>query len=314
MGRLDHVTLLMGPGVHAVMGQPEDGTAALCELVSGRRRPRLGVVTVCGRDPVASPKLRRRVGVLLPNADLPPVASVAAALELMERCRGVRLSGALAELGLQALESRAVSSLRSDEARAVELAVALSLPRPVVIVLHEPLTAVAHVDRDRVRQRIRDIARDGVCVIVTTSVPADVDGLADHVHLLDRGHLVDGDADAGGLGDGAAELTLWLAEDAARLRSMAAALGQHPDLSGVTFETNPAIVWVRGSCLGATSLAVADVVAAHGVRVTAMQRHTPPLDQLQAEARRRRERLLVTVDLAAPTLGTPSVEQRGPQP
>jgi ABC-type multidrug transport system ATPase subunit len=279
LGRLHGVTLLMYPGVHAVLGQPSDGTAAFTELCAGRSGPRIGTILVDGHEPHRSPRCRRRIGSLLSRPELPGTGRVIDSLRLVGRLRGVDVESELAHLGAATLAERPLSSLSRSEARAVELTVALATPAPLVVVLQEPFGAVGPIDGAAVRQRLRALGESGTCVVIGTNTPRDVEGLADHLHLLDRGRLVASDAELGWPTLGGRQILLWIeGRDGAGARSLASALSRRPELCGVAWEQpTPAgapLVVARVTDVADGALAIAETVAEQGVGVIAM--HSEP--------------------------------------
>lgn len=265
LGRVHGVTLLVHPGVHAFLGTPADGTAALCEMLCGRRRPRAGAVLLHGREPWRSPRARAHIGALLGQPDLPPVRKV----EQVIAMHGLTVA-ALHDFGAGALAGRTLRSLELAEARAVELSLALALADPQALVLYEPFTECGPIDRALVRARLAARAAAGVCVVLAVSARSDVEGLAEIVHVLDAGRLV---SSTRGWGADRRELCIWLTERSAA-RRFAAALGERPELSAVRLRQlaeGPTLVAVEGADLAAASLAVAEVVAAQGVAVSAMR-------------------------------------------
>ena len=207
-GRLYDVSLRLEAGIHAVIGRPRDGTTALCELVAGRARPRSGRVLVAGREPWKSPALRRRMGAYLARPTLADGGRVGAALAVVEALRGGNVAPLLRDLGLSSLLDRRVASLHQHEARALELVIALAVTQPLAIVLDEPLDATELVPSEALLERLASLAAQGAAVIITSSVPSDVQGLADHVHLVDRGRLVASDGALGWPGSQERELTI----------------------------------------------------------------------------------------------------------
>jgi ABC-2 type transport system ATP-binding protein len=278
LGRLNGVTMLIHPGVHAFVGAPTDGTAALAEVCSGRRRPRVGAVLVHGREPWRSPAARKRIASLLSRPDLPETLTVREVLALASQVRGQEQL--LEELGAGALAKRRVASLELHEARVVELCAALALSEPQLLVLYEPFTECGPVDRARVRDRIAVRAREGACVLVLTSAQGDAELLADRVHLLEGGRVVESTAPGWG-SDQRRELCVWLdGGDAPRL---AALLGERAELRSVRLrrEAGSALVAVEAESLEAAAMVVADVIAAQRIRVSAVQ----PTSHGETEAR-----------------------------
>jgi len=294
-GRLHGIDLSLTAGVHVVLGAPEDGTLALTETVSGARRPLRGRVLVRGREPSRSSAIRARIGALTPMPELPPAATVAELVRIALRARGERddrFDAILDPYGLSGLHARAPASLSHAEARAVELALALSTPAPVLLVLHEPLAEVAIAHLGVVRERIAELPRMGTCVLVVTSSPADARALADRIYVLSHGVLVRA-AEGNGSGLVSAhggELCAWLRDPEAGspgVRELAAALADRREIAAVSWDEGQAgapaaTVRVRGADLDACAVALADAAVQAGVIVDAIACTVPALTQVRA--------------------------------
>lgn len=284
-GRLAGIDLALGSGVHAVVGSPEDGTLALHDALTGTRAPVRGSVRVAGLDPAACASIRARIGALSEDPWLPAARSVEAAVRLAV---GARATGPaepalafLAELGLGPLFGRRPEALGYAEARAVELAVALATTDPLLVVLHEPTCAVATGALARIRSRIAELAETGTCVVVTTSSAAEAALLAERALVLPRGLLRIGPAAVKAGGTEAGELVARIAaDDAPRVRELAAALSSRPEVRGVSWEDaprtregralGPARLSVRGDDLEACSVVLIEAVVESGVVVDSL--------------------------------------------
>jgi len=283
LGRLHGVTLLLYPGVHAVLGRPADGTAALAELCAGRTRPRNGAVLVAGHEPHRSPRRRRRIGAVLAHPELPEThVDVKGTLQLIGELRGVDLVAELSALGAGVLAERELPSLSRAEARAVELVIALGTAAPLVVVLYEPFADIGPIDRVAVRQRVTALGAAGACVVLVTATPSDVEGLADQVHLLARGRLVGTGEHVGWPDVTGGQITLWLeGRDGDNARALAAALGERgaPTFGGVAWEQltpeAPPLVVARVDDVAAGAIAIAETVTELGIRIAAL--HSEPL-------------------------------------
>jgi len=292
-GAIAALSMTLTKGIHAVLGAPEDGTLALFDAVTGVRAPLRGKVLVDGRDPARTPAVRARIGALAAESKLPPAASVGAAVRLALRARGEdghRIDAVLDPLGLSALHARSPSSLSFAEARAVELAIALTTPAPLLLALHEPLSDIAVANVHLVRERLREIAAARACVLITTSSPADARTLGDRIHVLHKGLLVrEVGGDARGLLVGAtAELTAWIAPAplgaGAAARLLAAALSRGEGVRGVTWEDpreGAAKVRVQADTFEACAAALADAAVETGVVIEAIAPSTPALAEVR---------------------------------
>lgn len=300
-GSLAGLDLALDAGVHAIVGSPEDGSIALAEILSGSKAPSRGRVKVGGAEPSKSAACRARIGYLGPSADLPDEASVRASMELAMRARGERSPRAdplLEPLGLAPLLARRPASLRYVEARAVDLALAITTPAPTLVALYEPLVDVAVQQLAVVRDRIRDLGRAGACVVVITSSPSDAVSIADRVFVLQRGVVIPsalGDAAAGAITPpgSIAEIVVWARDPDvghAGVRELAAALASRPEVRAVMWEEHRGAgpggssLRVRSDDIEACSAAILEASIETGAIIDAIAPVTPGLASVRAAA------------------------------
>jgi len=79
--------------------------------------------------------------------------------------------------------------LSGGEQQRLSLALAL-VGRPAVVFLDEPTAGIDPAGRQVVREVIRDLRDDGVCVLVTTHELDEAERMADDVVILDHGRVV----------------------------------------------------------------------------------------------------------------------------
>jgi ABC-2 type transport system ATP-binding protein len=288
-GSLSGVTLALGPGAHAFLGTPEDGALALADLLTGARSPLRGRVTVNGRDPARTPFLRARIGALTVAPRLPAAPTVRAAVRLAMRARGEtgeRCSAVLETLGLSLWETRAPRSLAFAEQRAVELALALSTPAPVLLALHEPLADLALPHLELLPLRLREAAAAGTCVVLTTSSPADARALADHVLMLHKGLLArEATGGAGLVLDQGVTLRARVRSGA---RELVAALSLRPEVRAVSWQEmapetadSSVLVELRGDHAEACALALIEAALTAGAEIEALSERAPSLGEVR---------------------------------
>jgi ABC-2 type transport system ATP-binding protein len=182
------LALPAGP-IGALIGTPADGTTALARALCGSIRPSAGWLTVADQAPYSSPAIRSRIGVLLEQPDLPDVGTVR---ELFSLARGLR-AGPLqpetwhTDLGLAELDPMPIARLSTPQARTVALGLALSVPSPSLLVLHEPLADLTRPSCDVLGPVLRARAQAGSCVLLLTASTSDAIALADDVATLTRG-------------------------------------------------------------------------------------------------------------------------------
>jgi len=278
------VTLALPPGLHAILGTPTDGTTSIAELVGGMARPRAGQVLVAGREPYREPSLRARIGVTLAPPSLPDVGTVERLLRICMETRGGDARAMLERLGLAPLATRRITSLTPDEARAVELAIALATPNPLVLALTEPFANTAGADRGAVTEAMQHAAAAGAAVLAMTASVADAADLGGQVHLFERGVVTRTLSSL-------AVAELPGSEAALRVttndpRALAAALTDLETVRSVTWDEARGLsfVTVRGPDLDRVGFAVARAAQRAGARIYAIQSITPGLEEVRAAA------------------------------
>jgi ABC-2 type transport system ATP-binding protein len=189
---LARVDLTWGPGVHSIVGGPDDGGRQLLALVAGDEPPRRGRVRALDGDP-RDDRVRRRIARVDLEPPLPEALRVDEMLRVSAAIRGEPARPAterLGTLGLEALALRRISSLSRAEARGVALTEALTSTRSRVLLLVEPLVAVDGRAVARLPEAIRAKRTDGSVVLVATSSVRDATELAQDHLFLHRGSVV----------------------------------------------------------------------------------------------------------------------------
>lgn len=187
------ISLTAGRGrVTALLGPNGAGKSTTIHCATGLLRPDAGMVRVLGQDPFrAGADLRARVGVMIQDGGL---ASGARALDLLHYGASLYADpldvSALAEhLGIDDFARTLVRRLSGGQRQRLGLALAL-VGRPELVFLDEPTAGMDAAIARTVRRLIRDLARSGTAVVLTTHLMDDVEGLADHVVVIGRGQVV----------------------------------------------------------------------------------------------------------------------------
>lgn len=185
LGRLSRVDWRCAIGLHWIIGSPADGLVALWGVLCGATIPTRGHCFVAGSEPARSAELRSRIAELGPAPRLLGRRVVDTAD--VARDPRARLDG-LERLGGRALLQRPVAGLSTSEARSVELAFALSVPDPALVVLYEPWSLTSALEPYAVRREISRLA-ERAPVIVLSSSAAGAPGATEHTWALDSGRL-----------------------------------------------------------------------------------------------------------------------------
>ncbi|WP_116999521.1 ABC transporter ATP-binding protein [Desertimonas flava] len=197
---LDDVTVSVPTGrILAVLGQSGSGKTSLLRVIAGFERPQSGRV-VLGDQPVSDgqrfvPANKRRVGIvpqegaLFPHLDV--AGNVGFGLNHMDRrARRARVGELLDLVGLTGYEHRRPRELSGGQQQRVAVARALA-PRPEVVLLDEPFSALDAALRSSIRDEIADLLRDaGATAVIVTHDRAEAMSMADEIAVISHGRLL----------------------------------------------------------------------------------------------------------------------------
>ena len=190
---VDGVSFAAEPGeVVALLGPNGAGKTSTVEALEGYRRPTAGSVRVLGLDPIEqAAAVVPRIGVMLQSGGVYPGMSAHEALTLFSSYYDdpVPVDGLVATVGLESVRSTAWRRLSGGEQQRVSLALAL-VGRPEVVFLDEPTSGIDPQGRLVVREVVRRLRGDGVCVLLTTHELEEAERLADRVVIIDHGRVV----------------------------------------------------------------------------------------------------------------------------
>jgi ABC-2 type transport system ATP-binding protein len=188
---LDGVDLRLKPAeLLALLGPNGAGKTTAIGLLLGLIRADAGTVELFGMDPQRI-EARRRIGVMLQNAELPPTLRVGELLRLtMSYYPAPRALMETAELaGVRDLLKRPYAKLSGGQQRRVQFALALC-GRPELLFLDEPTVGMDIEARQKLWAAIRQLLADGCSVLLTTHYLEEAEALADRVCVMSHGRMV----------------------------------------------------------------------------------------------------------------------------
>lgn len=195
---LDQLTLQIEPGqVFGLLGPNGSGKTTTVNLLCGLLRPTTGTVLVHGVDVTAHvAQVRAMLGVVPQETalynDLTAYENLLFHTRLYNvppRERAARIAEVLDLVGLTARQRDRVGTYSGGMQRRLALARAL-LTRPAIVVLDEPTLGVDVQSRAALWERIRQLAREGKTVLLTTNYMEEAQALADQLAILDEGRLI----------------------------------------------------------------------------------------------------------------------------
>lgn len=172
----------------AIVGPSGVGKTTLLQAVCGLVRIDEGRVLIAGQDVTALPPHKRGIGLVSQSSDLFPMMTVAENIEFGLRLRREpeaerrkRVRDLLTLVNLDGFEDRLVTTLSGGEQRRVALVRTLA-PRPAILLLDEPLSALDRETHDGLVEDLHRILRESATT--TLLVTHDLDearALADSI-------------------------------------------------------------------------------------------------------------------------------------
>ncbi|GGC00529.1 ABC transporter ATP-binding protein [Cellulomonas carbonis] len=201
---VDGLTLAVAPGeVVALLGPSGSGKSSLLRAVAGLEPVARGRVTWDGTDLAGVPVHRRGMGLMFQDGQLFPHRDVARNVAFglqMQRVPRAERARRVAELldlvGLAGFGDRDVASLSGGERQRVALARSLA-PRPRLLLLDEPLSALDRALRERLADDVRAaLTATGTTALFVTHDHDEAFAVADRIAVMDAGHLLQVDPPA----------------------------------------------------------------------------------------------------------------------
>jgi ABC-2 type transport system ATP-binding protein len=177
-----------------LLGPAGAGKSTLARLIAGLVRPTAGTLTI-GGSPAGSVAARRRLGVVLQDAELYQWMTAREALAFAADLAGVaeaamtpRIEAVGERLSIDAVLDQRVADLAIPVRGRLAIAQAL-VGEPEVLVLDEPFQGLDPEDRAEVLGAV-SVERGSMTILLATSRLADVEALCDRLAVLDGGRLV----------------------------------------------------------------------------------------------------------------------------
>lgn len=198
LAAVDHIDLDAPPGVvTALVGPAGSGKTTLLMMLATLVGPDSGEIRVAGHDPVRCPgQVRARMGWMPDSFGVFETLTarevlefVAAAYRFSRLDRAARAAELLALVRLTEYADRPVQVLTRGQKQRLGLARAI-VHRPRVLLLDEPTAGLDAPNRGELARLLRDLASDGLTILLTARTPNEVENLADRVVLIAAGRTL----------------------------------------------------------------------------------------------------------------------------
>ena len=193
---LNDVSVNVPPGVTGLLGPNGAGKSTFMKLITGQLKPSKGTVTVLGQPIWDHPELYFQIG-FCPEQDA-----------FYERMTGlewvtglVRLNGytekeadeaaraALGEVDLLEAANKKIGAYSKGMRQRVKLAQAI-VHDPGLLILDEPLSGMDPLARRRTIKLIKDWARAGKSILVSSHILHEIESMTSNILLINNGRIL----------------------------------------------------------------------------------------------------------------------------
>ena len=251
---LDRVSFrIEAGGITALVGPNGAGKTTLMRCIAALQRPLSGVISLAGEDISSDPReSHRRVGYLADLFGLYDDLTVgrsllyrAAAQGLPAKVRSAAVHNAAARVKLADRMDQKVGTLSRGLRQRLAIAQAI-VHQPLFLLLDEPASGLDPEARRDLSDLLLALRGEGMTILVSSHILAELSDYSTHMLILDRGCLVEHRAIRAGDRDGAtaARIRLALAKPDQRLLAI---LAQEPGVSAIVGDEEGASFEFDGS-------------------------------------------------------------------
>jgi ABC-2 type transport system ATP-binding protein len=182
--------------VLGVLGPNGAGKSTTLRMLAGFMSPSSGTATLCGFDICRQTRLAQRlIGYVPESGACYSEMSVSGFLGFVAQVRGLRgrekklrVMAMLEQFELMEVRGQTIDNLSKGFRRRISLAQAI-LHEPKILILDEPTDGLDPNQKYRVREQIKEMARDKI-VIISTHIMEEVTALCGRVLVMNKGHLL----------------------------------------------------------------------------------------------------------------------------
>jgi ABC-2 type transport system ATP-binding protein len=193
---LNDVSVSIPPGVTGLLGPNGAGKSTLLKLLTAQLKPSKGTITVLGEPVWGNPRIFFRIG-FCPEQDafydrmtgLEWVAGLARLNGLGEQASLAAARAALERVDLMDAADKKIGSYSKGMRQRVKLAQALAHD-PELLILDEPLSGMDPIARRRTIRLIKEWAREGRSVLVSSHILHEIEAMTSSILLINNGRIL----------------------------------------------------------------------------------------------------------------------------
>ena len=181
--------------IYALLGSNGAGKTTVIKILATLLTPDRGNVQVCGFDVVRQPeRVREKISLTGQFAAVDEILTGRENLIMIAKLRHLKNPHQVADdlirrFGLTDAVDRRVSTYSGGMRRRLDIAMSL-IGKPQLIFLDEPTTGLDPEARMEVWKIVKELAKDGTTVLLTTQYLEEAEQLADRIAILHEGRII----------------------------------------------------------------------------------------------------------------------------
>ncbi|GAA6184417.1 MULTISPECIES: ABC transporter ATP-binding protein [Alteromonadaceae] len=181
---------IQGAGVFAILGQNGAGKTSLIKCALGLEKISSGDMQIMGHQP-GSMNAKRQTGVILQDSDLPDLLTIREQITLFASYYPAPFSvqQTIEMCELEGFADKRYKKLSGGQKRRAQFALAI-VGNPQLIFLDEPTTGLDIEARRNMWAIIRQFAKQGKSIVLTTHYLEEAENLADRIMIMNSGLIV----------------------------------------------------------------------------------------------------------------------------
>jgi ABC-2 type transport system ATP-binding protein len=193
---INDVTVSIGRGITGLLGPNGAGKSTLMKLVTGQILPSTGTVRVLGQPVWGNPRLFARIGFCPEQDAFYDTMTGRGWLEALVRLNGLSqtdvrdaVARALQAVELSDAADRKIGAYSKGMRQRVKLAQAI-VHDPELLILDEPLSGMDPLMRRKTTRLIREWARAGKSVLVSSHILHEIEAMTATILLVNNGRIL----------------------------------------------------------------------------------------------------------------------------
>ena len=176
--------------IYSILGVNGAGKTTLMKLLLGLQKPDSGTITMFGENTTDSKQYLNDVGSMIETPTFYEHLSAAENLEihLSYMQKQADISKVLEKVGLPLGESKPISQYSLGMRQRLGIARA-TIHKPRLLILDEPLNGLDPVAIAEMRELLRQLASEGVTVLLSSHIISDVVSVSDRIGVITGGHI-----------------------------------------------------------------------------------------------------------------------------